>query len=158
MKAIILSVNPPHAGNLVDGLKTIEWRTKPLPECKAYIYETKKNGGSGLIIGEVVIGENAKCNTNRLDRVSDFVKAGKVSSDYIREYAKAHNTDVIYANMVWQEKRYEEPKKITEFKRLNRTEENAPCAHTKWLYGDCASCKECNLTRPPQSWQFVEEL
>lgn len=67
MKVIILAVNPPHAGNLVDGLKTIEWRTKPLPECKAYIYETKKNGGSGKVIGEVVFFTNRKCKTGKID-------------------------------------------------------------------------------------------
>ena len=53
---------------------------------------------------------------------------------------------------------YDKPKELGEFKRWNRTEENAPCAHTKWLYPDCKDCKACNLTRPPQSWCYVEEL
>ena len=53
-------------------------------------------------------------------------------------------------------KLYDKPKKLGEFKRWNRTEKNSPCAHTKWLYGDCKSCNECNLTRPPQSWCYVE--
>lgn len=164
MKAIILSVNPPHAGNLVDGIKWVEWRTKPLPKCKVYIYETIKNGGSGLIIGEVVIGESAICDTSRLDLVSDFVKAGKVSSDYISKYAKAHNTTVVYANMVGEAKRYDVPKDITDFKRM------VECRGVK---GDCKGkekkLRDCDffgfdckfpvfVERPPQSWFYVEEL
>ena len=53
---------------------------------------------------------------------------------------------------------YGEPKELREFKRWNRTEGNAPCTHTKWLYPDCKDCKACNLTRPPQSWCYMEEL
>ena len=53
---------------------------------------------------------------------------------------------------------YAEPKELREFKRWDRTEENAPCAHTKWLYPDCKDCKACNLTRPPQSYMYVEKL
>lgn len=53
---------------------------------------------------------------------------------------------------------YDKPKELREFKRWDRTEENAPCAHTKWLYPDCKDCKACNLTRPPQSYMYVEEL
>lgn len=51
---------------------------------------------------------------------------------------------------------YDHPKEINEFKRMNRTEDNVPCAHTKWLYAPCETCKECNLTRPPQSWCYVD--
>ena len=53
---------------------------------------------------------------------------------------------------------YDNPKELSEFKRWNRTEENVPCAHTKWLFPDCKDCKACNLERPPQSWCYVEEL
>ena len=53
---------------------------------------------------------------------------------------------------------YDKPKELSEFKRWNRTEENSPCAHTKWLYPDCKDCKECNLTKSPKSWCYVEEL
>lgn len=52
---------------------------------------------------------------------------------------------------------YDKPKEFSEFKRWNRTEKNSPCAHTKQLYGDCKNCNSCNLTRPPQSWCYVEE-
>lgn len=63
-----------------------------------------------------------------------------------------------YGWHISQLKIYDKPKELSEFKRWNRTEENIPCAHTKWLYPDCKDCKACNLTRPPQSWCYVEEL
>ena len=53
---------------------------------------------------------------------------------------------------------YDTPKDIREFKRVNRTEENTPCAHVKWLYEPCEKCKECNLTRAPQSWCYVQRI
>lgn len=53
---------------------------------------------------------------------------------------------------------YDKPKELSEFKRWNRDEDNVQCAHNYALYAPCSSCNECNLTRPPQSWCFVEEL
>ena len=58
--SILLPVNPPFSGWLVDGLKTVEWRKKPLPEGKAYIYDTKKSGGCGMVIGTVCIIRSTK--------------------------------------------------------------------------------------------------
>lgn len=64
----------------------------------------------------------------------------------------------LYGWHISELKIYDKPKELSEFKRWNRTEENAPCAHTKLLYPDCKDCKACNLTRPPQSLCYVEEL
>lgn len=64
----------------------------------------------------------------------------------------------LYAWHISDLKIYDKPKELREFKRWNRTEENAPCTHTKWLYPDCKDCKACNLIRPPQSWCYVESL
>ena len=55
-------------------------------------------------------------------------------------------------------KLYAEPKEINEFKRWNRTEQTAPCAHVYALYSPCESCTECNLKSAPQSWCYVEEV
>ena len=52
---------------------------------------------------------------------------------------------------------YDRPRKLSDFKRWNRSEENSPCAHMKWLYEPCETCSECNLKRPPQSYCYVEE-
>ena len=74
------------------------------------------------------------------------------------EIEKLGKGKTLYGLHISDLKIYDKPKELSEFKRWNRTEENAPCAHTKWLYPDCKDCKACNLTRPPQSWCYVEEL
>ena len=74
--------------------------------------------------------------------------------EQVEDYGKG---ETLYGWHISDLKIYDKPKELSEFKRWNRTEENAPCAHTKWLYPDCKDCKECNLTRPPKSWCYVEE-
>ena len=52
---------------------------------------------------------------------------------------------------------YDKPKSINDFKKYNRDPENSACSHMpKSFYLDCSVCKECGLTRPPQSWCYVE--
>jgi len=153
--SILLPVNPPYAGMLVDGLKTIEWRRKPLPEGTAYIYETKKKGGSGLIIGEVYIGDNIE-----FPCVSDiplrYLDKGIIDSPDMRDYIPF---GTVYGNEVHLPIRYTIPLPLNRFR--------LPC---NWKY-DCCTCKLWNpdkyeafckraepLTRPPQSWCYCEDL
>lgn len=86
--------------------------------------------------------------------VSDFF-ATSMTDQELNDYGKGKP---LYGWHISDLKIYDKPKELREFKRWNRTEENAPCAHTKWLYPDCKDCKACNLTRPPQSWCYVESL
>lgn len=37
---ILISIQPEHCKNIFNGSKTVEWRTKPLPICRAVVYET----------------------------------------------------------------------------------------------------------------------
>lgn len=107
------------------------------------------------------------------DKITDIsVVVKNCNEDYNQIY---HNDECKGSCLTWKElqdygkgkplygwhicdlKVYDKPKELGEFKRWNRTEENSPCAHTKWLYPDCKDCKECNLTRPPKNWCYVEE-
>lgn len=153
MRAIVISVNPPHAGNLVDGLKTIEWRKKPLPECTAYVYETKRNGGCGKVIGEVRIVGDTKCDTNEWWSTDfDLIVRGKVGVRFLEKYA-AKNDGVIYANECRDAVRYDIPKELSEFETTIVIPEG-----TQW-FGNMYSYKHIfnkKLTRPPVSWCYVE--
>lgn len=74
---------------------------------------------------------------------------------------KAVKANQMYDGYLWHIsnlKIYDKPKELSEFKRWNRTEENSPCANTKWLFRDCKECAFCNIKRQPQSWCYVEEL
>lgn len=152
--SILLSVNPPYAEWLVSGEKTIEWRKKPLPFGKAYIYETKKGGGRGAVIGAVeVLGYTKFSNECYIQE--ETIKDGRVDIDYLRLYM---GLKPIYANHVLSPRRYYDPKPLSDFR--------LPCDHVndcgtcqryqKQIYG-WAKCKD-KITRPPQSWCYVEEV
>ena len=106
----MLPVNQPYAELLVNGIKTIEWRKKPLPTGKAYIYETKNGGGRGLVIGEVEIGagfyENAETISDKL------IKYGCISKDLLKQYAKGKP---IFANLIWIATKYKYPMPLSCF-------------------------------------------
>lgn len=162
----LTSINKPHTDNIFAAnkgdRKTVEWRTKPLPKGKHYVYETKNKGGCGKVIGEIrVLG------WRKFDSVDDIpdeiIRNGKVSREFIKKYAKGRP---IYANALYGAKRYDMPKELGEF--------NAPCPHktATGREGDCP-CKEygwdwdektnkafCTrrITHPPQSWCRVEDI
>ena len=156
MKAII-SINKPHTDNIFDRIKTVEWRTKPLPLCKHFVYETKNKGGCGMVIGEMEITKNISFCVFHLDilpEAKEFIKRGCIPLEYLIEYAK--NKAFLYANVIENAKRYDKPKKLSEFHHF--------CTYPNNTCEDCAIQKlkpHCHygegLTRPPQSWQYIEE-
>ena len=155
--SILLSVNPPYAGWLVDGEKTIEWRKKPLPVGTAYIYETKKNGGCGMVIGEVEIGKTFFADANR---VSDSaIEDGKVSRFDLQNYAKGQ---IICATFINVAIRYTKPVPLSEFERPCPFHEKCFCCKYHFEGGmyEPPSCNytDVEITRPPQSWCYVEDL
>ena len=74
------------------------------------------------------------------------------------EYKDLENygkSKTLYGWHIIDPKLFDKPRELGEFKRINR----------KCKYGDlgyanpnCNECKECNLTRAPMSWCYVEEL
>ena len=180
MKSVLISIKPKYVELIANGEKTIEVRKSAPKEVpfKAYIYETKgatempwvdEDGhfiykGRGQVIGEFICDKvysiknqgNSFNVANEEQGVTNEI-ARKSCLDYDDMVGYLGNKDG-YGLHITALKIYDKPKKLSEFKRWNRTEENAPCAHTKWLYPDCKDCKACNLTRPPQSWCYVEEV
>ena len=64
LRSVMLSVNPPYSRQIMSGKKLFEFRSLVLngmdlgflpEEILAYIYETKKKGGCGKVIGTVTI-------------------------------------------------------------------------------------------------------
>lgn len=158
MKEILTSVNKEHLDNILDGIKTIEWRKKPLPLGKHYGYETKNKGGCGKVTGEFYIVENIKvdlfdivCNDTK-----DLVKKGCVDWGFLNKYAGIERP-YLYANVIENAKRYDKPKALSEFRK--------PCPYTDGSYCLEDKCEHyCNyngncyfrVERPPQSLCYVE--
>lgn len=160
MKAILLSVNKPYAGHLVGGAKWLEWRTKPLPKVKAYIYETKKGGGCGKVIGEVKIFVVQVIPVNALDRaeLDQVIIGGMVGVNFLQNYAAAHKTERLYANFVGHAKRYDKPKELSEFSHFVKYEATACAMLVKADLHNEKCLVPARLTRPLKSWCYVEEL
>lgn len=149
--AVLISINKPHTNNIFCGDKSVEWRKKPLPEGLYYVYETKNKGGCGMVIGEMqIVGSKAVDTSAPL--VVGLINAGCVHPIALKRYA---NNGIVYANFIKDAKRYENPRELSEFMQCHK------CPH-----GDFQNCLQheyscdgtCRLTRPPQSWCYVEEV
>ena len=180
-KAVLLSLKPKWCELVFLQRKTLEVRkSRPSIETpfKVYIYETRAKwvcyvlrkagmtsiaeileNGFGKVVGEFIcdyivdIGVPYPAYFQEMD--SDILKQSCLTYYDIHRYAGTRN---VYGWHISNLRIYDTPKPLSDFKRWNRTEENAPCAHTYPLYAPCETCKECNLTRAPQSYCFVEEL
>ena len=180
MKSVLISIKPKWIEKIVNGEKTIEVRkTRPKIETpfKCYIYctygqenENYMLGKRGKVIGEFVCDKIEEFHEYELSPCKKFYEFEKARLDlFLKESCLSYNEvcdyrknlpyyKPLYGWHISDLKIYDKPKELGEFKRWNRTEENVPCAHTKWLYSDCKDCKSYNLTRPPQSWCYVESL
>ena len=178
-KAILVSIRPEWCEKIIAGEKRVELRkTKPkIPTpFTVYIYETRGfqrvgndnlncvigGKGRGAVIGEFTCEDIYKVDVPYPAYQADMAETDAVVlKDACLSYTEAHNYLCHRSGYGWKIsdlKIYEEPMSLFDFKRWNRTEENTPCAHTKWLYEPCETCKECRVKSAPQSWIYVEEL
>ena len=83
VRSVMLSVNPPYSQQIISGYKLFEFRSLVLygmelgflPEqITAYIYETKKKGGCGKVIGKVTISGTYAPLYRKIDYSPDIVR------------------------------------------------------------------------------------
>lgn len=178
MKGVLISIQPKWVEKIASGQKTIEVRkTRPKIETpfKCYIYCTIGNGvkgdylvPSGIQCGKV-IGEFI------CDKITDIsVVVRNCNEDYNHVY---HNDECKGSCLTWKElqeygngktlygwhisnlKIYDKPRELGEFyTRCNIPENKCKlcdnCFDREDYYGRHYAVKK--LTRPPQSWQFIE--
>lgn len=151
MKSVLISINKPHTDNIfTHRKKRVEWRKKPLPKTTHYCYETKNKGGCGKVIGQFDVVQNIEFDPlNHRLYSSDFIEDGCVPIEDLIEYA---NGDVIYGNILENIEGYDTPKELSEFQQCHKCKHN--CVRTSQ---NVELCKYHRLTRPPQSWCYVEE-
>lgn len=167
----LISINKPHTDNIFSLLKRFEWRKQPLPLGKYYVYETKRGGGCGKVIGEFRVCEHTRYGTKTWIDIMHIppivIALGYVDADELYKYG---NKKSIWANLLNGIERYDKPKERSEF--------IAHCSRWKpdaFDHDSCAICCEQNrfqgikdgwrvyrcqrkLTRPPQSWCRVQEI
>lgn len=182
MKSILLSIKPKYVKLIASGEKTIEVRKTAPKEVpfKAYIYCTKGKDGyewlyrvdnngygkaqswHGKVIGEFVCDKILEIEVFKNGAIKNFwfynLDKSCLSFDEMGAYIGKGNIGCGWhiSNL----KIYDKPKELFEFGRKCDYASEIHCRDCLIL-GDLDSCcgVMCKpLTRPPQSWQFVEEL
>ena len=171
MKSVLIAIRPQWVEKIAQGIKTIEVRKTAPKEVpfKAYIYCTKEKKQDDIIWAGIfgdrgkwngrVIGEFICNNASELDYVyywnNGYEFATCLTYRQVADYGKGKT---LYGWHISDLKIYGSPKELSEFSR--------PCSYS----GLCFSCKRtsfkkdgnllCNtkITRPPQSWMYVEDL
>ena len=184
MKSVLIAIRPQWVEKIASGQKTIEVRKSAPQEVpfKAYIYESRNGGhrckhcnekdscysyapknvgcynGSGKVIGWFICDKVDEYPYDYCDGVEiddDTILETAIDREDINIYAKGKT---LYGWHISDLKIYDKPRELSEFSR--------PCSYS----GLCFSCKRtsfkkdgnllCNtkITRPPQSWMYVEDL
>ena len=173
-KAVLMSIQPKWCELIACGKKTIEIRkTKPKLDVpfKVYIYCTRYEKGkliwrqgnkflgykltdvSGKIIGEFVcdtvfpISISYSDPNNRM-ALREFPFTGlsdKDIMDYLGNGKEGYGWYI--QNLII----YDKPKELSEFCKPIE-------CHRGIQKEECNGCWDCEITRPPQSWCYVEEL
>lgn len=178
MKSVLISIKPKYCELIGNRSKTIEVRkTRPKIETpfKCYIYcthsgitakERDRNiytDFSGKVIGEFVCdGMLGRCESANADIAEQY---GCIKREKLFEYA---NEKKLFGWQISDLKIYDEPKELKEF--YNYCTEKDKCSEC--LYYDmsydntyydapldfepCKTGGRKHLTRPPQSWCYVE--
>lgn len=188
MKSIMISIQPKWCAKIESGAKTIEVRkTRPKIETpfKCYIYESKGKTkywsqpmpipyreGGGKVIGEFVCNNIEKFVVGSL-ACDDVEKQACLSYKEICDYFYGENYDntvrIGYGWHISELKIYDKPKELGE-----NGDFKFPCVRGGedfYTHRKCMDCKYacrwagtmeiyCDrwVTRPPQSWCYVEEL
>lgn len=182
MKSVLIAIRPQLVEKIAKGEKTIEVRKTAPKEVpfKAYIYESRNGGhrckhcnekdscysyapknvgcynGSGKVIGWFICDKVDEYHYDYCDGVDiddDTILETAIDREDINIYAKGKT---LYGWHISDLKIYDNPKECSEFRK--------PCDR----FLDCCTCRRlvrneymsCDnkITRPPQSWCYVEDL
>jgi predicted transcriptional regulator len=110
MKKIVISINPEHVKNILNGTKKFEYRTKTAKGDinKILIYETTP---VKRIVAEVEIIDVLMMSPNEL--WNETKQYSGISKAFFDNYFK--NRKVAYAYKLGEVKEYKEPKKLEDF-------------------------------------------
>ena len=135
-KAVLISIRPEWCEKIMTGQKTVEVRkTRPKmnPPFKCYIYKC----GNGKVIGEFLCDEIIEDRT--YGHNEEFYRAACMSAYDAAAYAMQ---SPMYGWHISDLRVYDHPRDLWEFTGLRQT-------RFGW--------EPVPITRPPQSWRYVEE-
>ena len=135
-KAVLISIRPEWCEKIINGQKTVEVRkTRPKmnPPFKCYIYKC----GNGKVIGEFLCDEIIEDRT--YGHNEEFYRAACMSAYDAAAYAMQ---SPMYGWHISDLRVYDHPRDLWEFTGLRQT-------RFGW--------EPVPITRPPQSWRYVEK-
>ena len=155
-KAVMISIRPECVKKIARGEKIIEVRkTRPKlgTPFKCYIYQTLPKSGDwndrdGHVIGEFVCDEIIE--DKHRENALLFEKKGRVPFDVQKKYG---SKQILYGWHISDLIIYDMPKRLSEFMQCHKCEYYSRCKEHE--YGCNGAYK---VTRPPQSFMYVEEL
>lgn len=187
MKAVLISIQPKWCEKIASGEKTIEVR-KTAPKCevpfKVYIYETKESKRRYLDDRFNSFFSNKSHYTDMGKVIGEFIcdKIDEIIPDYNPATEKFYYGYVIditptclseeeiqnygcnkplYFWHISDLKIYDKPKELSEYIRGCRQPDEIQCENCHYFaWNDDHFCtdKSRTITRPPQSWCYVDEL
>lgn len=164
-----MSIQPKWCELIAIGKKTVEVRkTKPKLETpfKVYIYCTKRetiyfprdifgnNALNGKVIGEFICDKITEFSFDeKYDNLTLMTMSWKsrLTKDEIADYANGQY--IIYGWHISNLVIYDEPKELSEFKSASNY---ARKLRTEFFGKDPCCVSDYKITRPPQSWCYVE--
>ena len=168
----MISIQPKWCELIANGKKTIEVRkSRPKLETpfKVYIYCTQDKNvvfanhnnfrGNGLVIGEFIC-DRIRVEQEIADQLVDvgLVLQSCLSSGELLRYADGKS---LYSWHISDLKIYDKPKELVEFWKAGSCPfaNGSRCTYEYHCFraGQIDRCGE-SLTRPPQSWCYVEEV
>jgi predicted transcriptional regulator len=171
MKSVLISIQPKWCELIASGKKTVEVRkTRPKIETpfKCYIYCTaNKQGTKDLLEIHGTDGKIRKANGKVIGEfVCDRITEYECSSDGFGELATTCGTCLTYDEIInycngndlygWHISDlviYDEPRRLSEFERAcpDNVYSCDMCRHSGYTGTECTP-----ITRPPQTWCYVE--
>ena len=175
-KSVLISIQPKSCELIASGKKTIEVRkTAPKLETpfKCYIYQShgKKRDyfsrqiqeyfNQGKVIGEFVCDRISKYNTNCFDGEDSLKTTTCLDDAEIMDYV-GYLDKSFYLWYITDLKIYDKPKELWEFNYLCTGKKCSKCQYEvreELPFGKIGvCCGRYHITRPFQSWGYVEEL
>lgn len=176
MKSVFISIQPKWCELIASGKKTIEVRKSAPKEVpfRAYIYMTRRKpyclvfAGNGIteakngkVIGEFVCDKVDKIVLTARGYMinNDIAYTNKVAREsclYFDDLQKYLGENVGYAWHITDLKIYDESRELSDFVKPCPIK-NQDCAGCEFYSDYSGKCLN-RVTRPPQSWQYVEEV
>ena len=157
MKAILMSIKSQHNRNIEAGKKTSELR-KRVPKCeypiKVYTYESGYDGRH-KVVNEWICKDVTEWRIC-MGVPAHLPKVACVSTAEIHRYS-GKNYDDISEMKISNLKLYDEPRELSEFRTPETRSYEVKRVNGYLIFGDVYRGGNV-ITRPPQSWCYVEEI